>query len=577
MLTLKNFDQQITGAILQRGRQYFNDGSVTYIEETGDDTWTAEVEGSDTYEVEVTLKKDNEIKDYDCSCPYDGGICKHLIAVFFTLREKLAAEGNRQKEKAAKKDVFGRLLAAVTAEEYRQFVQRYAAKNRQFKTDFELYFSDKDNQIDVEAKYKSLVDKLVRMYTDHGYVGYGAASGLAREVNKLLDTGTDHISKNKFRDAFALAKTVMRQLIDIIGDADDSNGEIGDAIDSSIDLLDEIADAGNATSDMKGQVFAFIERELADKSYNDYGDFGDRLLDVFQALAITLQKEEVYLRFMDRGTGGDDYLREPYQKRKIAFLRKTGKKAEAEKLVQQNMDIVEIREAEVEKAIRKKDFTAAKKLIGEGIRIAEKKKHPGTVDGWKKELLRIAELQKDTPAIREYARYFALDKGFSPEHFRKWKKTFPASEWPTVIEDYVSGTTRKIKKESSSKNPNWWSAQSLPDTLAPLYIEEKYWDRLLVLVQQENKLNITLRYHPYLVQYYPDELLALYLPLLETYGLKTSTRSEYADLVSKMKMVVKGIPKGKEAVLSLARRLRDRFSLQPRRPAMIEELNKILK
>ena len=113
-------------------------------------------------------------------------------------------------------------------------------------------------------------------------------------------------------------------------------------------------------------------------------------------------------------------------------------------------------------------------------------------------------------------------------------------------------------------------------TLAPIYILEKYWDRLLALVQQVNNLNTTLEYHQQLLKDYPSELLAIYLPALEEYGVHANGRGEYADLVNKMKKIIKDIPEGERKILNIAKRLKERFSVKPRRPAMIEELDKIL-
>jgi hypothetical protein len=113
--------------------------------------------------------------------------------------------------------------------------------------------------------------------------------------------------------------------------------------------------------------------------------------------------------------------------------------------------------------------------------------------------------------------------------------------------------------------------------LAPVFIQESLTDRLLALVQHANALSTTLEYHPYLLKKYPNELLALYLPVLEMAGIKSSSRSEYARLVYQMKKIIKDIPAGKEKILDIAKRLKEKFSSKPYRPAMIDELNKILK
>lgn len=584
MLSLLNFETQINAVILQRGRLYFQNGNVENIEETEDNTWRAEVTGSDLYLVEVILKGNKEITGYSCDCPYDEGICKHTVAVLLTIREEL----NKQKTKpsiAAKKDIFKNLLQTISLKEYQDFISQYAAKNKNFKTEFELYFAGKDSRIDVEKKYSDLVERIIKKYSRGGYIDYRASFGLSKEVDALLKTGDASIAKNNFRDAFALAKAVLKPMMLAIMDSDDSNGNIGDSIEGSIGILENIAAANTAAIAIKEQLFGFLATELINTVYFDYGDFGYQLFPIFQALAVELNAGDVFLRFIDtqssKLTGEyEGYRKEFLQTSKIKFLQLTGKADEADNLIQQHIDIVEVRQNEVNKAIDKKDFNKAKKLITGGIKVAEAKSHPGTVTQWQKELLRIAVLEKDIVTIRHYTRYFAFDHGFSPDYYNQFKKTYPAAEWKIIIENYIAETIQKITYNWSNNKHKAWHHPAYPsllERLAPIYIQEKYWDRLLALVQQDNNLNTTLAYHNHLVKIYPGELLKIYLPSLEKYGVESTGRSTYADMVSKMKMIMKDIPDSKEKIIELAQKLRLQFSVKPRRPAMMEELDKILK
>jgi len=112
MITLKNFESQIGAPILQRGESYYKSGSVTSLELIGEDTWYAEVEGSDDYDVEITLKG-NKISNYSCNCPYDAGICKHIVAVLFCLKDENKTEV-KKKEGNSKIAVFETLLISLT-------------------------------------------------------------------------------------------------------------------------------------------------------------------------------------------------------------------------------------------------------------------------------------------------------------------------------------------------------------------------------------------------------------------------------------------------------------------------------
>ncbi len=584
MLSLKNFEKQAASDILERGVKYFRNGHVSDLEEEENGVWSAEVEGSDNYIVEVTLKDNDEIKSYRCDCPYQG-FCKHVVAVLYKLQNEIVNVRTRQL-KAARKNVFESLLTSITHNDYQNFVREYAKKNKTFKTEFELFFADKDERIDVEKKYTDLIDRLIKKHSTRGFIEYKSSFGLSKEIDKILAIGETYIAKKNYRDAFALSRSVLKCMKETIANCDDSSGNLGESIDNTVDLIEKIASADDVAIVLKEEVFEFLRMELVDKDYFDYGDYGYNLFSIFKDLAVQLNKAAIFQLFtndqISKLTGKyDDYRREFFKMQLIEFLQETGKISDAESLVQQNMDIVEVRMDVLNKAIANKDYVEAKKLIAEGIKIAESKSHSGTVNEWMKELLRIATLEKDINVVRKYAKYFALSPwSVNNEYYNQWKKTFTTDEWKQTIENHISETIHKITEERKrSKNSIWQPSAytSILSSLAPIYIQEKYWDRLLKLVQQENNLGTTLQYHQYLIKDYPNELLAIYIPALEDYGINANSRSEYADLVRKMQKIIKDIPNGKNDVLNIAKRLRDRFSIKPRRPAMIEELDILLK
>ncbi len=113
MITLDNFETQISSVIVQRGLDYYNSGLVTDLEETSDNVWSAEVSGSDDYSVEVSLSDENEIVNFFCDCPYDGPFCKHAAAVCFAIREEKAnypKTKNTESASKQKKNTFEDLL-----------------------------------------------------------------------------------------------------------------------------------------------------------------------------------------------------------------------------------------------------------------------------------------------------------------------------------------------------------------------------------------------------------------------------------------------------------------------------------
>lgn len=88
MLSIYNFESQLSSDALKKGKDYFKAGCVENIEYENN-IWTAEVEGTDIYEVEVALDTNAQILNTDCDCPHDATYCKHIIAVFYAIQKEL--------------------------------------------------------------------------------------------------------------------------------------------------------------------------------------------------------------------------------------------------------------------------------------------------------------------------------------------------------------------------------------------------------------------------------------------------------------------------------------------------------
>lgn len=92
-MNLYDFEDQIPSRIIDRGYDYWLEGRVM-IESEHESTYRFIAEGSERYGVSVTLTG-IDIDDSSCDCPYTKGHCKHEVAAYFLLREKVAAPSNR--------------------------------------------------------------------------------------------------------------------------------------------------------------------------------------------------------------------------------------------------------------------------------------------------------------------------------------------------------------------------------------------------------------------------------------------------------------------------------------------------
>jgi len=387
------------------------------------------------------------------------------------------------------------------------------------------------------------------------------------------------IGQKNFKDALTLGLVLLREMMTVLTESDDSAGNIGGSFSGAVDLLREVALDEDTAPPLRRQLFDELATELTDKRYFDYGDMGLELLDVTYQTARRLSDPDLFLGLIDRllplhksssSTFNQDYLRTT----RVKFLRDIGRTDEADRQTQASMDIVEVRAQVVDEAIRTKQYDRAKSLLLEGIRIAEGKKHPGIVSKWEEQLLVIAEAEHATNEIRRLTKRFAFDPRFDARYFRRWKATFSPDEWADEYRFLIERIRRKEADEAKNRRPGWGYnvADALFFSLSPVLIEEKQWADLLALVQQAPRLDFLKQVLSYLAKPYPTEMLALFLPAIRKVAESASTRPDYKNVASLLTLVRQNIAGSQLPTNALINELKATFI---KRPAMQDELRGI--
>lgn len=137
-MNLYDFVDHIPNRILDRGYEYWLDGRVV-VESERESTYHLTAEGSETYELLITLSG-IDIVDSSCDCPYTKGHCKHEVAVYFLLREKVAVPSNRnvrqQLQKLTKQQLVNLLVGLANDPElYPRIARSFdTSRNRSLKS-----------------------------------------------------------------------------------------------------------------------------------------------------------------------------------------------------------------------------------------------------------------------------------------------------------------------------------------------------------------------------------------------------------------------------------------------------------
>ncbi len=574
MFSINNFESAIPQKILARGQDYFDSGAVYELEELEPGVWQAAVEGTAPYEVVAIFTKKQQVEGITCNCPYDEGICKHAVAVLFSIREQLAQP--KSKRPKARQPNFEDLLLKLEADELRDFIRSQHLEDQNFGEKFMVFFAGKVPGIDVAGKYAALIRQSINRYSDRGFIDYRGTYDLSRELQPVLIASETALARKEFSIALAILKALLKELLPVIESCDDSSGSIGGTLSNAISIIEQISETDSLPPSIAADILDYTESSLKANIWFDYGDFGYQLL-VAAANAASRIDPERYLSLLDTlkkaQTGAyDEYSRNYLTKEKIRFLRTIGRTAEADKLTAQNLDITGVRKAEVEKAVAAADFDRAKQLLLDGIRLAEEKRHPGTVESWEIMLLDIAKHENDTERIRHYAKKFALDRSFRQQYYLEWKHSFSATEWPAVIEQHIREVT-----EAEQNRPRRGAWDKLDHALflhfSPIYIQEQQWERLLQLLPTDADLHTLNTVHSHLCPRYPAEMLARYMPVLEAEAERANSRNDYRRLAAIMQTLKHDISGSHEAVKALAWELLERY---PRRSAMAEEFRQLL-
>jgi hypothetical protein len=565
---LKNFEPEISETILQRGKSYYKNGAVTDLQVLDNGQCFAIVEGNDDYEVNIRLGKDGEVRELLCNCPYDGGICKHIVAVLYKLREENPVSGMLKTAKESRP--WENIVSIVPEDELRKFLKGYAAKNQNLRNDLMIKFAGYDT-MDNRDKYKHILNGIFTSAGDrHGFIDYQRTSGAMQQVFELLAKADEYIEEGNYYEAFGIAAAVAPGCIDALQNMDDSNGECCGAIDNAFEITSKILLSG-ANSSLKNEMFNWLLREAANPDYGDYG-CADELYPLLVAAVDSPERAKSVLAFLDdqlkKASLKEGWSREYGTKNllglKIDVLIKTGRDVEAANIISSNMKIHDFRKIMVEKHLAEHNFDEAIRLIKEGISIAVMEKYPGVVINWKEMLMDIYKRQNNLPELRTTVKDLYYSGRFEMKYYLEYKSTFGKEEWKAELEKIVNSHKKNEKGGQ-------YQFKSMSYDLDAIYVEEEMWGDLFEMLQKEPNIYALLKYSRYLVKEYASELIPLYKNAINFAAQKASDRKGYHEVASYILKMAE-LPGGKESALNLKNEFIVKFN---KRPALKDELNKL--
>lgn len=469
-------------------------------------------------------------------------------------------------------------LKGLTASELQKLILRVSKNNTDFEKAVLQELEAKRGDKYSPSGVASMIKAAVRKYKRYNFIDPYKARQLAADIEQILAAGDRALAHKDYLTTYQIGTASLNELIKCFDFTDDSSGMLGECTAHAINLLTSLVIPEDVARDLKEKLYDFLTKAVLDNVYYRVADFGYHLHKLLGSLALLLRKSDDYLSLLERElakpTADEGHVYQEFLVvQQTKMLQALGRKDQAKQLQQKNIEHPDVREQLIENALENKDYSTAKTLAEDGINLAEKLQHPGTVTRWQKWLLQIAVAEKDLETIRLYAQQFTFDYEFDIEHYNLWKSTYPAKEWARVIEKWISDHLPNVEAQLATLEPgrNDRYSRYMP-YLIGIYALENRFDDLLSLAQKQRTLTGLSLFHKLLAKRYPEQMAEAYIPLLESEAKVLNDRNAYRKLVRFMQKLLKDLPSIKPGLLLMVERLRKTYSY---RPAMLDELKVI--
>jgi hypothetical protein len=260
-VTLKNFEQRLPDKELKKGLDYFNTHHVFDLEETASGRWKARVRGAVNYKVAISLEG-IELLEVSCDCPVGTPYCKHVIAILYTLRERLGLQiqpGDTQKITAA--------IDELQDKNLRTFLLKYSDGEEGFRKVAEAYALAEEGEREKEL-FEILIRNAARAVTEsYGGIEEDSIGQVLKPVYVLLERAEKALLQDNYQEVVDITLAVIVAMADIILLMEQSSIHPENCIYDSFELLDKAGRAG-IPKELRARLFRIARKESVKSKYD---------------------------------------------------------------------------------------------------------------------------------------------------------------------------------------------------------------------------------------------------------------------------------------------------------------------
>ncbi len=411
-----------------------------------------------------------------------------------------------------------------------------------------------------KSEYKKIVSSALNRAMSRGFIPYNALSSACTGAESVLEKAQENLKAGNIAQALTAAQAVLEKMVGALQYADDSGGNIGSCIATSLEIYQ---DASKRKLDEKTRkdFFNYLVKEWDNEQYNGW-DWGLQLLGMAIDIHSGQSEAEKVLAAIescfDNGVPNEKHKwhHGTIYGLKHKVLLKTGKTGEADKFFNENLHLPDFRRIAIEEAFKNKKYDRVIELADSGIETD--KKLPGLVHEWKKWKLKVYQVRNEKDKIRVLSLEFFL--GGDKENYEIYKATFQADEWSLEYE-----------RLTGYLNDNLGRSYAAFSLLGFIFEKEKELGKLLELVQKfPERISA---YEKILLPIYPGKVIMMVADNLRKQADDSSARNEYWKLCNYGLKHLFEI-NGRDKALELIGEFRQKY---PHRPAMLDEISKFLK
>lgn len=552
-----NFEEFFGEKILERGYNYYLEDSVHEVTKNGN-YYEGLVYGTEIYEVQVKINRNGNIEDMDCDCPYaEENNCKHMAALLYYIENEEQVES---KKLIRNTDNYDKIISRISENEIKEFVTEKLYENSDFQNEFRNYFVqyfEKNPKIVYERRISQSVYQAIGR---KGFIEYNETYKFSNSMYDYIQEANNLIKHKEYQAPFWIASLILEELPDL--PIDDSDGITSCVESECIKVIEKILQKCD-NNDIKEEIFNWIIASIKNDYLGDYSDGVEKILDEYftenkfinERLKIINGKIQELKRKNDYYS---EYKLEDLIKTKIALLYQLEMDGDALKTIEDNIYYNPIRRILIDIERKKGNIDRVEKLLKEGMEVALKRNHYGTVTYYIEELLSIYENQKQKGKFKNLVKetLFRYNRG-SFKYYQKLKELYPKEQWKSKRDSII--------KELESDGEGYYR-----DDLRQIYIEEQYYDKLFNSIITTPLFEIIVKYEKYLKKDYEEQLLEEYQKIVDEKS-KFTGKKNYEE-IRKILQHMKKLKNGKALVGKMIEEYKIKYA---NRRLMLEELNKI--